>query len=316
MHLGQILARFALRRRRSGYFSRFGGLWTDRVDAERLLEAKLAAGAVSRDEAAQLRGWMADGYVVLPGAVSPELADEINGEIERAWAERDPRFLIELGGTYHRLEPALRAERAKLIDLYVFSRAAREAVFAPKIRRFLELVFEREILLFQSLSFERGSGQAVHQDTAYVVTSSPLEFAASWIALEDIRPGSGELCYYRGSHRLEEVLFSRGTRNWNRERDGEAANERYLAGLRERSRASGLELEVFRPKKGDALIWSADLAHGGAEIRDPALTRKSLVSHYCPADVRPYYFSYQRERRAIREHASGLSYSSSHYTLD
>ncbi len=311
----RLLDQIALRRRRPGHFSRFGGLWTDRVDAEAVLARKRAAGEIDGDEETSLRSWKRDGYAVLRGAIAPDLADAIRAEVERIWELRDPRFQIELGGIRHPIDPALRGERYKLLDLYVHSDAARAAAFAPLIRRFLGLVFERDVLLFQSLLFERGSGQDVHQDTAYVVTSSPLEFAASWIALEDIRPGSGELCYYRGSHRLAETLFRSGARNWNRQRDGEEANRRYLEGLRERARRENLELEVFRPHKGDALIWSADLAHGGSGIQDERLTRWSLVSHYCPRDVRPYYFSYKARHRATREHAPGALYSSAHYEL-
>ena len=65
-------------------------------------------------------------------------------------------------------------------------------------------------LAFQSLAVLRGSGQAMHQAPAYVVVSSPLEFAASWIALEDVELDSGALEYYAGSHKGEEYLFNHG----------------------------------------------------------------------------------------------------------
>ena len=119
------------------------------------------------------------------------------------------------------------------------------------------------------------------------MVTSPLELAASWIALEDVRPGTGELVYYKGSHLLEDHTFRSGGRNWNLERDGTEAREAYLAGLHERSRAKGLELETFLPKKGDALIWSADLAHGSggddrrvAHAQEPGLP---LLSERYPA---------------------------------
>ena len=70
------------------------------------------------------------------------------------------------------------------------------------------MIFDDSPLLFQSLSFEKGSQQGMHQDTAYIVVDSPLELAASWIALQDVEPGSGELMYYEGSHRLPEYLSS------------------------------------------------------------------------------------------------------------
>jgi len=35
-------------------------------------------------------------------------------------------------------------------------------------------------------------------------------------------------------------------------------------------------------KKGDTLIWHPLLPHGGASIRDPGRSRKSIVFHYLP----------------------------------
>ncbi|MFP7654524.1 hypothetical protein [Chryseobacterium proteolyticum] len=42
----------------------------------------------------------------------------------------------------------------------------------------------------------------------------------------------------------------------------------------------GLKKEVFRAKKGDLLIWHANILHGGEPHLDKSRTRKSLVYHY------------------------------------
>jgi len=304
-----------LRKKRPGYFSRFGGLWTDRDDADALTAQKLAQRTITPADAELIRRWRTDGYVILPGAVAPNVVDRINAEVETIWNTLDPRFRVERGGTQTALDPKARGAAAKLLDLYVYSPSAREAAFAPDLARFLQLVFERPTLLFQSLSFEKGSEQPIHQDAAYVVTRSPLEFAAAWIALEDIQPGSGELSYYTGSHRLPEHLFPGGTRNWHRKRHGEAVHAEYLAGLHTRSKAMGLSLDLFRPKKGDILIWSADLAHGGSPIADRTLSRRSLVCHYCPTDVQPFYFASNPRRSTVRAEGPGASYASLHYPV-
>ena len=116
---------------------------------------------------------------------------------------------------------------------------------------------------------------------------------ASWVALEDIQPDSGELEYYVGNHRLEDYLFD-GSAKWMPHRSNESA--RFLESLHMRSRAAGLRLERFQARKGDALIWSADLAHGGSQNARPRVTRKSLVTHYCPTNCAPMY---EREGRAF-----------------
>jgi hypothetical protein len=46
-----------------------------------------------------------------------------------------------------------------------------------------------------------------------VAYTAALQFAASWIALEDVQPGAGELFYYVGSHRLPDHLYAGSHKN-------------------------------------------------------------------------------------------------------
>jgi len=50
----------------------------------------------------------------------------------------------------------------------------------------------------------------------------------------------------------------------------------------------------FLPKKGDFLIWHANLLHGGAPITKQGKTRKSMVCHYFAKDVLCYHEISQR----------------------
>ena len=110
--------------------------------------------------------------------------------------------------------------------------------------------------------------------------------AASWVALEDVSPESGELEYYVGSHRLEDYLFD-GRFKWMPFRSPEYSA--FVESLHVRSHAQGLPRQRFLPRKGDALIWSADLVHGGSAGARAGITRQSLVTHYCPAACSPAY---------------------------
>jgi hypothetical protein len=44
--------------------------------------------------------------------------------------------------------------------------------------------------------------------------------------------------------------------------------------------SQGAASEVFLARKGQALIWCANLLHGGSPQTDPRLTRWSQVTHY------------------------------------
>jgi len=75
-----------------------------------------------------------------------------------------------------------------------------------------------------------------------------------------------------------------------------------------------LTLQRFLARKGDALIWAADLAHGGSPITDPRLTRRSLVTHYTPESTAPAYFrALPTEKRVRFTVRPGCSWITSYY---
>jgi hypothetical protein len=286
--------------------SRFGGLWTDLNIAPVLARGKHATGRISSEELVKLMSWIENGFVIIEGAVPIAAIDRLNEDIERAWSGA---FDVRVehwgprGARFPRAAPELRGEVTKLLDLHACSQAARDVAFSPRVRGFVELVFERPAVAIQSLTFMQGSKQDMHQDTAYVPVSSPMEMCASWVALEDIQPNSGELEYYEGSHRMEEHLFEG---RYKRMPPSSPEHASYLRSLHDKARRHGLKRSRFRPKKGDALVWAADLAHGGSPPERPGMSRRSFVTHYCPSDLSPLYLLEGRGTR-LRD-ASGFEY--------
>ena len=294
--------------RQPRYRSRFGGLWPDLSNAGELIAGKQALGHLTAEDAEQFRRWVRDGYVVFEGAVAPELVDRLRGEIDATWERGDPRVALEVfeddQRRLPRLAPRYRDVPHKVLDYHAVSPVARDVQFAPAVRRFLGLLFERPPLAFQSLLFRWGSEQDMHQDSAYVVLRSPMELVGCWIALEDVQPGSGELQYYVGSHRIPEYLWLDRARSRPYEFEDLSDFTRHV---REESERLGCPLERFRPRRGDALLWHADLVHGGARRKDPELTRWSLVTHFCPVDVDPEWYD-QVPSSPKLEHAPGCYY--------
>jgi hypothetical protein len=301
---------------RDKYLSSFGGQWTDRKDFEELLKRKKSSGQVDSEAEARLRQWRQDGYIVLENAVEPALIDLLNRELEELPRKHPPglkvtgRRLSE--PTPYSPELIQKHESIRIVDHYFFSVAARRILFSASLTGFLERVFEARPMLTQSLGFEYGSEQDIHQDTAFVITNSPLKMVGIWIALKDVQPGSGELVYYPGSHAWPDYLFSGRFKHFDRERDGMGQVNDWFAWLHEEAARRNVPLKSFLPKKGDALLWHAGLAHGGSKITDTYATRRSLVGHYCPVGTRPLYHYYKPAQRKVYED-SGNRYTTSYY---
>ncbi len=275
----------------------FGGCWPDRPDALDAVAGRLETGRITQAEADQLTFWIERGYIILPGAIAPALADAAAAELDRAYRGDVRGLLFECGALqrgHMGWMPEMNSLPAKALDLHCFSETIRQTMFAPAVTAFLELIFESRVFASQSLTFLRGSAQEPHQDSAYVAYTIPRQFAASWIALEDVTIGAGELFYYDGSHRFPDFLYGGDYKSVSEaERCGATDDlpieiNAHVNGLSRQAAEHGLSKSVFAAKKGDALIWHADLVHGGNPISTSA-TRKSLVTHYCPKRLAPLF---------------------------
>ena len=291
------------------FFSQFGGLWIDRTDASSRLEAKRRDGTLDAANGALLTKFMSDGYIILKGAVSPDLCESLKADIDKVWEAPPDSARVETfidGKQIFDIPKMMYREGVtKLLDIYAYSRCARDVISAPPISAMLELIFEEQAVAFQSLSFWNGSQQEIHKDTAYVkVLGNPLALAAAWIALEDVEEGTGELEFDLSSHRVPDYIFEGG--KWMHPGDDHPS---FLAALKEDAAREKLVRVKFLPKKGDVLIWHADLAHGGSKIRTPNQTRKSLVVHFCPESLSPYWRLYKKESN-FRQKYNGMYFES------
>jgi ectoine hydroxylase-related dioxygenase (phytanoyl-CoA dioxygenase family) len=284
------------------YHSKFGGLWIDDIDYP-AVSARLAtiADHVTRERVGL---FIRDGYVIIEQAVDHAAIDAYLREYEAA-ADAPSMLQIEVplaGGRQPFSREKSRIPGSKVLDTGMLTRHGRDLCFAPEVAEFLTTVFGEKALAFQTLHFEVGSTQAIHQDTAYVVVKDePLKLVASWIALQDVKPGSGELIYYIGGHRIPDYPYAGGkSKHWNVERDGGSVHDEHLRYLADQASARQLPLGRFMPRKGDVLFWHADLPHGGSAITESGSPRRSLVTHYCPISCMPHYADFIPAEGRIR----------------
>ena len=143
----------------------------------------------------------------------------------------------------------------------------------------LRTLYRREPIPMQTLNFGRGTEQRAHSDAMHF-DSVPHGFMCGvWVALEDVDDDNGPLEYYPGSHRLPMLdhlaLGITGSEQRGYEHYG--AYEELVQTL---VRELKLERRVLRVPRGRAIVWAANLLHGGSPIKNPARSRHSQVTHY------------------------------------
>jgi ectoine hydroxylase len=247
--------------------------WLDIGNSRELAPARAEFGSFSPGVQQSLLAWSEKGYLVADGFFSPAVTDQIQQEADRLQSEgklhptHDNKLLFA-----NRLSPKIRriTYDERLIDL-------------------LSFILDKEVVPFQTINFKHGSNQRAHSDSIHMTTYPLGYLIAVWIALEDTNMDNGPLFYYPGSHRLPYLLnedFNEGATSLRLGRKDYVDYEDRIEVLLEEKQ---LEKEVFLAKKGDILIWHANLIHGGLPVRNAELTRKSMVIHYYAKDVIKYH---------------------------
>jgi len=222
--------------------------------------------------------WHEKGYMIIPQLFAQQ-ADLINAEIEN---------LMHTG------KVDFNFTKRKIMDAWKNSSFIKEISRDKQVLQIMNFIFDKEAVPFQTINFIYGSEQRPHSDSIHMTTEPLGYLAAIWVALEDIKDGSGELVYYPGSHKLQYVMSEDYDSGNTAFKLGEKNYSNYEEKIKNVILQNNLKEEKFLPKKGDILIWHANLLHGGSPITNPDQTRKSMVIHYLAKDVLCYHEISQR----------------------
>lgn len=239
--------------------------------------------------AEQKEKWDRDGYLVLPQFFAADIIDPINALIvtlsDPHTRPRDlaSRLVVDLlsgpsGDQRVRLADApveALSRPVKFNDLFLETDIVRACSLHPRLVPILDELLDGAPAVCNSLNFIQGSEQTDHIDSWFMPPPVLNKMVVTSVCLEDVHPDAGPLVYYPGSHKIPPYRFSDGRLNAI-EAEMQGCFD-YVHGEIEKR---GLKRETFIGRKGDVFIWSAQLAHGGSPIKDPARTRRSLVTHY------------------------------------
>ncbi len=254
--------------------------WIDRPDAAERLEKHPAFKDMNPRLQDKLRHFLADGFMILEGFFGTADTDALNAEVDR---------LLKAG------KAGFNYTGRKIFNIHEQSGLANDRFFRhPDLLELLSFLLGKTVIPFQSLSFVQGSEQRAHSDSIHMTTEPPGYLIATWTALEDCTEDGGPLFYYPGSHRLPYVMTPDYDSGNTRFAIGNNSNRRYEDKIESLIKENGLEKKLFLARRGDVLIWHANLLHGGSAIRRPGATRRSIVCHYYAGGVICYHEMSQR----------------------
>lgn len=209
---------------------------------------------------AQIESFNRDGSLIVDFGLDPTLLDTI---------------IASVAPYYHPECKKSGTSTRRVLDAWRYEPAARTLALHKPIHRALEQLYGRKPLPFQTLNFPRGTEQSCHCDAIHF-NSVPSGFVAGvWVALEDIDENNGPLLYYPGSHKLpkytvEDIGLKPGFESY----------PQYEAFITSFINRQGVEPMLATMKKGQAMIWDANLVHGGHQQLDPTRSRHSQVTHF------------------------------------
>jgi len=179
----------------------------------------------------------------------------------------------------------------RIVESWKLSENCKDLSKHPKIVSFLNDVFNAEPKPFSTINFLRSTQQPLHSDYVHFGTVPELLLAGSWIALEDIDPKSGPIQVVPKSQKLKIFNFCEDVgaeipKSLSQVKKNYSAYEEWV---RQVLQDKGLFPVAPRLKKGDCVIWDANLLHGSPECDNVSLSRKSMATHWVSCEVKTSY---------------------------
>lgn len=221
-----------------------------------------------------------DGYCKLDADIPESLIDEVNEGIFKHLKKDN----LKLNPKYYHYNSSPRIIEAWKEIPSIVSLSNNKNVL-----EFLQLMYERTPLPFSTINFLKSTEQPIHSDYIHF-SSMPERFLCGvWFALEDIHIDSGPLVVVSKSRGLPIITIDElGLEVPNNNKKLKSNYTIYEETVKSIIEKNKLNTEKVTIKKGQCFIWAANTLHGGSEINNPSLTRKSLVVHYHFSDCEYY----------------------------
>lgn len=226
-----------------------------------------------------------DGYII----IDTELSDE---DIENVVV--DMYKVLDDKNTIYHADYYQYTDSKRIFEFWKQSESSAKMCMNKKIMDTLQLLYNRKPFPFSTINFFKGSNQPLHSDVIHFHTVPALWMAGVWVALEDVDETNGSLKMIPGSHKWGIWEYDElNIPHPDSVEDGEKVNyreyEHFLVELIKEKKAKSY---IANMKKGQAVIWSANMLHGGCNVEgvtDFNKTRLTQAQHYFFEGCDKYY---------------------------
>lgn len=169
----------------------------------------------------------------------------------------------------------------RIVEAWKYSRNVAKLANNKKLKKILEFLYKSKALPFSTINFIAGTEQPFHSDYIHFGSIPHKYLVGAWVALEKTNKFNGPLRVVPASHKFPLVDYQ----DLNRKKPSSILEleknyrvyEKYIKNL---IKVKKLEFKELYLEKGQAILWAANLLHGGSKVKNKKLTRKSQVIHF------------------------------------
>lgn len=246
---------------------------------------------------ARLELWRSHGYVVLRNALSPEAIDAALDDLNEFLTNAsDYQWPLEVLGNHTdsgSVHPAIfDTPGVKIVQPHCLSKALALASVNQQAVGFISNILGGPVAVLQSQAFLRGTNQPVHIDWPYINAQRKLPYlVVGWVCLEDTHPSAGPVTLFPGGHDQKLTgIFDWGGGQLTMSANSTRTASDFVSYVTDRMQSANIRPEPQLLRRGDILLWHANMPNGEIEIQDTSLTRRAMLVHYTNASNLPPEF--------------------------
>jgi len=213
-----------------------------------------------------------NGYCILDLKLNDSFINNINKDIEQSLKTGDFKTNPKI---YHY------NKYPRIVEAWKFSKNVAKLANNILLKKLLNFLYDSKPLPFSTINFISGTEQPLHSDYIHFGSMPHKYLVGAWVALEDTHKKNGPLTVVPGSHKLSIIdyqdLKRKKATNLKEVEQNYRVYEKYIQNIIKYKKLKTKELHI---KKGQVIIWAANLLHGGIKMKDYKLTRKSQVIHF------------------------------------